>query len=79
MKNETRSLLKELEALSDQRDVPKLIETRAANIITSAINLIEMIGKHYSPEKAELLERKLLVAIKNKDNERFAKSLRRKT
>jgi hypothetical protein len=34
--------------------------------------------KQYSPDKAELLEKKLLSAIKGKDQERFAKSLRKK-
>jgi hypothetical protein len=34
--------------------------------------------KHYSSEKAELLERKLLSAIKGRDQERFSKSLRKK-
>jgi hypothetical protein len=34
--------------------------------------------KQYSPEKAELLERKLLSAIKGRDQDRFSKSLRKK-
>jgi hypothetical protein len=34
--------------------------------------------RNYSPEKAELLEKKLLSAIKGKDQARFSKSLRKK-
>jgi hypothetical protein len=34
--------------------------------------------KHYPSDKAELLEKKLLSAIKGKDQARFAKSLRKK-
>ena len=77
MKSNTRSLLEELEALSNNRDASYLIESRANNIITSAINLLEMISRHFPPEKAEILERKLLVAIKSRDQDRFVKSLRK--
>jgi hypothetical protein len=78
MQKKTRSLLEELEALSDNRDVSHIIENRAHNIITSAINLLELINKHYDSEKSEILERKLLSAIKGRDQARFAKSLRKK-
>lgn len=70
--------MEELEALSDNRDVNHIIENRAHNIITSAINLLELINKHYDSEKSEILERKLLSAIKGRDQARFAKSLRKK-
>jgi hypothetical protein len=78
MERKTKSLLEELQALGDKRDTKHMIESRAHNIITSAINLIEMINKHYDPEKAAILEKKLLSAIKNKDQDRFSKSIRRK-
>jgi hypothetical protein len=55
-----------------------LIESRGHNIITSAINLIEMINRHYSPEQAAILERKLLGAIKSRDQTKFSKSLKKK-
>jgi hypothetical protein len=77
MQRKTRSLLEELEALGENRDTKYLIESRAHNIITSAINLLEMINKHYDPEKAAILERKLLNAIKSRDQGRFSKSLRK--
>jgi len=78
MQKQTRSLLQELEALGNNRDTTHIIESRAHNIITSAINLLELINKHYPEEQAQLLERKLLSAIKSKDQQRFAKSLRKK-
>jgi hypothetical protein len=78
MQKKTRSLLEELEAIGNNRDTSHIIENRAHNIITSAINLIEMINKHYDGEKAQLLERKLLSAIKAKDQTRFSKSIRKK-
>jgi hypothetical protein len=78
MQSKTRSLLQELEALGNNRDTSHIIESRAHNIITSAINLLELINKHYPEEQAQILERKLLSAIKSKDQQRFAKSLKKK-
>jgi hypothetical protein len=78
MQKKTKSLLEELQSFGDTRDMNHIIESRASNIITSAINLIELMEKHYPSEKAELLEKKLLSAIKGKDQERFTKSLRKK-
>jgi len=77
MQRKTRSLLEELEALGTSRDTTHIIESRGHNIITSAINLVEMINRHYGPEQAEILERKLLHAIKSKDQQKFSKSLRK--
>jgi len=77
MQKRTRSLLEELESIGGNRDMNHIIENRANNIITSAINLIELMNKHYDPSKAELLEKRLLSAIKNKDQTKFAKSLRK--
>jgi hypothetical protein len=39
--------------------------------------LIELINTQYDGEKAQILERKLLSAIKSKDSDRFSKSLRK--
>jgi hypothetical protein len=77
MQRKTRSLLEELESIGNNRDTAYIIESRGHNIITSAINLLEMINRHYSPEAAAVLERKLLSAIKNKDQTKFSKSLRK--
>lgn len=77
MQRKTKSLLEELEALGNSRDMSHLIESRGHNIITSAINLLELINKQYTPEQAELLEKKLLSAIRGRDQTRFSKSLRK--
>ena len=77
MQKKTRSLLEELEAVGNNRDMSHVIESRAHNIITSAINLIELINRQYDTEKAQILERKLLLAIKSKDQNRFSKSIKR--
>jgi hypothetical protein len=78
MQRKTKSLLEELQSFGDTRDINNVIENRASNIITSAINLIELMQKHYPSDKAELLEKKLLSAIKSKDQNRFSKAVRKK-
>ena len=75
MQKQTRSLLQELEAIGNNRDTSHVIESRAHNIITSAINLLEMINRNYPKEQAEILERKLLGAIKSRDQGKFSKSI----
>lgn len=77
MQKRTRSLLEELQAIGNNRDMNHVIENRAINVISSAINLIELMNRHYDPTKAELLEKRLLSAIKNKDQRKFSKSLRK--
>lgn len=78
MQKRTRSLLEELESVGNNRDINHVIESRANNVITSAINLIELINRHYSADKAEILEKKLLSSIKSKEPGRFAKTMRKK-
>ena len=78
MQKKTRSLLEELEASGNNKDMSLVIESRAHNIITSAINLIELINRQYDKNTAEILERKLLGAIKGRDQTKFSKSIRKK-
>lgn len=78
MQKRTKSLLEELEAIGSNRDINHVIESRANNIISSTINLLEMIKRHYDADKAELLEKKLLSAMRGRDPNRFAKILRKK-
>lgn len=77
MQKRTRSLLEELESIGNNRDMNHVIENRANNIIVSAINLLELMNRHYDKDKAELLEKKLLSAIKNRDQDKFAKSIKK--
>jgi len=77
MQKKTRSLLEELDTMYIERDQRHVIESRASNIIASAINLLEQIEKNYSAEQAENLTRKLLNAIRTKDAGKFSRSVRR--
>lgn len=77
MKKRTRSILEELESMHKARDARYVIETRAENIIVSAINLIEMLEKTYTAEEVDDLTRKLLNSIRQKDASKFKRSLGR--
>lgn len=77
MQKKTRSLLEELDAMYVQRDQRHVIETRASNVIASAIRLLEQIDESYNPEQAENLKRKLLNAINQRDPDKFTRSVRR--
>ena len=48
-----------------------VIKTRADHVISSSINLIEEIEEKYGEEAAELLEKRLLSAIKNRNTSKF--------
>ena len=77
MQKKTRSLLEELDAMYIERDQRHVIETRASNVIASAIRLMEQIDESYAPEQAENLKRKLLNAINQRDPAKFVRSVRR--
>lgn len=77
MKLRTRSILQELNSIAEVRSTDSLIESRATNIINSAINLLESIHKNYEPEQADELERRLINAIKGQDPTKFIRGVRR--
>ena len=77
MQKKTRSILEELESLYNERDQRHIIETRASNIISSAIRLLEQIEETYTPEQAENLTRKLMNAIRLKDPGKFTRTVRK--
>jgi hypothetical protein len=77
MQKKTRSLLEELDSMYVERDQRHVIENRAANIISSAIRLLEHIDSSYSIEDAQNLQRKLLNAINQRDPDKFTRTVRR--
>jgi predicted secreted Zn-dependent protease len=77
MQKKTRSLLEELDAMYVERDSCHVIETRAANIIASAIRLLEQIDASYNTDDAQNLQRKLLNAISQRDPGKFTRTVRR--
>jgi hypothetical protein len=81
MQKRTRSILEELDSIyvekNAERDRRYIIESRAANVIASAVRLIEQIEASYTPDQAENLTRKLLNAIRDKDATKFVRTVRR--
>ena len=77
MKRATRSLLEELNSISEKKNSDAIIESRAAHVIDSAINLLALIKENYSPEQAYELERRLLNSIKGADPAKFTRSIRK--
>jgi hypothetical protein len=77
MKLRTRSILQELNEIAEVRNTDQLIESRATNIINSAINLLESIHKNYDAEQADELERRLINAIRGQDPSKFTRGVRK--
>jgi hypothetical protein len=81
MQKKTRSILEELDAIYTEkhadRDRRYIIESRASNVIASAIRLVEEIESSYPADQAENLVRKLLNAIRTKDGSKFTRTVRR--
>ena len=77
MKHKTRSILEEINGLVPTKSRKDIIASRADHVISSAINLLNMIKESYEPDVAHDLERKLLNAIKLQQSSKFKNSLTR--
>jgi len=77
VQKKTRSLLDELDTFVTKRDNNSLIESRANNVIKSAINLLEHIRQNYDAETAANLEKRLLNSIRTGEPEKFTRGIRR--
>lgn len=81
MQKKTRSILEELDTIYTEhhglRDRRYIIESRAHNVIASAVRLIEQIEQDFTPDQAEILTRKLLNAIRDRNPAKFVRSVRR--
>jgi len=81
MQKRTRSILEELNSIyldHHQNDDKKyIIESRAANVISSAVRLIEQIEEAFPADQAENLTRKLLNAIRDRDASKFVRTVRK--
>lgn len=77
MKRATKSLLEELNSISERKHGEAIIESRAAHVIDSAINLLALIRENFEPEQAYELERRLINSIKGGDPNKFIRSIRK--
>ena len=69
--------MQELNSIAEVRHTDAVIESRAVNIINSAINLIESIKKNYGVEEADELERRLVNSIRGSDVSKFTRGIRK--
>lgn len=77
MKRQTRSLLEELNDIAVKKDTEAVIESRAAHVIDSAINLLQSIKENFDPEVAYELERRFINSIKGADPSKFTRGIRK--
>jgi lysyl-tRNA synthetase class II len=77
MRKTTRSFLQELSDLGLSRDTDLIVESRASNIIQSAVNLLTLIRENYDIETAAELERRFLNSIKTGDAAKFKRGIKR--
>lgn len=77
MKRATKSLLEELNSIAIKRDGEAVIESRAAHVINSAINILSMIKENFPPDQAYELERRFINSIRGGDPSKFTRGIRK--
>ena len=82
MQKKTRSIFEELDGIYTERYAKKqergyIVESRASNVIASAIRLMEQIDSLYDKDQSEDLQRKFLNAIRLRDPNKFSRSVKR--
>jgi hypothetical protein len=71
-----RSILDELTDYAPSRDTDLFIESRAQQVIASAINLMRLIKESYDSETADDLSKRLVRAIATHDEDKFRRKVR---
>ena len=77
MKRATKSLLEELNSIAIKKDSEAVVESRAAHVINSAINLLSIIKENFPPEQAYELERRFINSIRAGDPNKFIRGIRK--
>lgn len=75
MKKRTRSILQELSEARPTKNVDRVIESSANNIIESSINLLNRISSTYDDVTASELERRFLNSIRTGDPRKFKRAI----
>ena len=70
------SILREIDNIVPERDKHNLLEARAGHVISSAVNLLEMIRENFSEAEADDLQKRLLLSIRNEDPNKFSRKVR---
>lgn len=76
MDQRMRSIIEELDRIVPERDKHQVIEARATNLISSCVNLMQLINETFTLEEADELNKRLLGAIRLKDPDKFSRKIR---
>lgn len=76
MDTKTKNLIEELDRFVPKRDKHLIIESRATNVIASAVNLIDLLKESFSDEESDELIRRLVLSIKNQNPDKFKRKIR---
>lgn len=71
-----KNMVDEINSFIPDKHKDRVIESRAVNLIGAAVNVIELFEEVYTPEEAEDLTKKFLLAIKTKESKKFKNKLR---
>jgi hypothetical protein len=77
LQKKTKSILDELDVMLTHKDRNNLLESRAVNVMQTAINLLTYIEENYDHETALELERRLLNGIRNRDTAKFSRAVKK--
>lgn len=72
-----KSIIEELNLISEDRDRNHVVENRAEHLIQSAIHLIEKIEMYYEPDVAKDLTNRIVNSIKAKDSSKFSRGIQK--
>lgn len=70
------SIIDELQNYIPSIDKFDIVESKASNVITSFINIIELIEDHFDEEEADALIKRLFLSVKTKDADKFIRKIR---
>ena len=76
MRRQTKSILQELNDLSAKPKAENLVDSRAAHVIESAINVIAMMHENFDNATANDLEKRFINSIKSGDPQKFARGIK---
>lgn len=77
MKKRTRSILDEINSISNQYDKKYIVENTADNVIASASNLISLIQETYDEDTSQDLIKRLINSIRTQDETKFRRGIRK--
>ena len=77
MDTKFKSIISELNEFISPKDRYLIIESRATHVIASTINLISLIKESFPEEESSELVKRLFLSIKNEDQIRFKRGIKR--